>query len=231
MRHGLALACAVAGCALVLGGCGSLGGMAEPPNAGFLQSYEGLQLGGHFHKVAADAEEDVAGFTRVRISSVEISREAGMPWHQASTEGEQHLFRVAVDLRRALSAELATRFEVLHDDSLVDDRTLLVRLILTRITVVPKAGSGVGQDEDVLVGRAGAGMELAVWRGALPRSFMRVKDWRSGRQPVAGWDRAPGTTRGDLLTIFRSWGERLTKLLVDVTRQRAAEGAAQDGSR
>jgi len=56
-----------------------------------------------------------------------------------------------------------------------------------------------------------------VRRGGGRAPLVTVKDWRAGRQRLSVPGGEPNGAFGDMLTIFRSWGVRLTGLLVAVT--------------
>jgi hypothetical protein len=65
-------------------------------------------------------------------------------------------------------------------------------------------------------------MELAVWKGLESTPIVRVKDWRHGRLKLRRPFDAPDSEYGDMLTIFRSWAERLRGALVDLSAKSSA---------
>ena len=195
-------------------GCENMAGGREPENSGFLPSYDGLQKGGYFRKMAIDAEVDLRGFNKVRVSRVEVSRAVGIAWQKAEVFSAETLTTMVGALRRGLNRELGTRFGVLQDDSLVDDKTVVIRIMITRLTPVRPPDVKSPSERQPRVTRVKAGGEIAVWKGLEPLPFMRIKDWRAGRQTISGGQRVAMTDYGAAISIFRFWGRRLSRVLL-----------------
>jgi len=207
------LLCLVFGVAIGLCGC-EAPQPKEPANAGAFTSYEELRPAEIFRKLSYNPGVDIRDCTRVRVSEIAVIRPVEQAWKESSLRGGTNLAFMVGSLRERLHQELGRYYRVLPDDSFIDQRpedTLVLKVLVTRLSVVklprdkaPPAGITLVPPE--------AAIEIGCWRGRSRTPFLKIKDWRAGRQVVG----EPGHQRGRfgaVLTIYRFWGKRLAELL------------------